>query len=233
MRSSLVVTAISGPFPCNRLNLKFIERRIPFFLPHLKYSFRCALHSTFRGGRTTRPLPYPSAPQPIETFLSENEGREARFGILATLIVWPCAWFHSKDFSNQMRLQHSVILSSIFPWQHQNFYLIPGFDSNWNRKWKVADMTRSLTFGRTWRQTWLSSLLTCWPGVSEPIRTLSQVYAVSQGLLWGKLLTNVSMCASILLYFSFMTLFPHGVRVSQLRGGLLLGTFAKFAKSDC
>jgi hypothetical protein len=57
------------------------------------------------------------------------------------------------------------------------------------------------------------------------------MYAVSQGLLWGMLLTNISLCASILLYSSFMTLFPHGVRVNKLRGGMLLGAFAKLWKA--
>lgn len=79
----------------------------------------------------------PSAPLPTETFLSENEGRVARFGILATL-VWPCTWSHSdkcKDVSSQTRLQHSVILSFIFPWQHQNFYVISRFQ--FELKWKM------------------------------------------------------------------------------------------------
>jgi hypothetical protein len=129
-----------------------------------------------------------------------------------------------------MRLQHSVILSFIFPWHRQIFIWFTGFSSNWNRKWKVSDLTRSLTFGRTWRQNWLSSRPTSRPGVSEAKRTRSRVYVASQGLSWGKLLINIFVCESILLYFSFMMLFPYNARVNQLRGGLLLGAFAKLRK---
>ena len=95
----------------------------------------CTLH--FGAAAQPAPLPRPSAPVPTETFLSENEGRVAIFGILATL-VWPCTWYHSdkcKDFSSQMRLRHSVILSFIFPWQHQNFCLISRFQ--FELKWKM------------------------------------------------------------------------------------------------
>ena len=203
-----------------------------FFSPHLKYSFCCALHSAARGGRTTPPFLLSHPSNHHRSLLQSFAARMKN--VRPYLEYWrPCAWSHrdkSKDFSSTQ--------SSCPPYSPGTtrffFFLFPfqfSLSSNWNRNWKVADLTRSLTFGRTWWQNWLSSRLASWPGVSEAIRTLQRVCAVSQGLLWGKLLTDISLCAWILLYFNYMTLFPNGVRVNQLRGGLLLGAFAKLRKA--
>jgi len=59
MRDSLVVRDVSGPFPCIRLNLKFIARRMTVFshICNVHFVTPCTLH--FGAAAQTAPFPAP------------------------------------------------------------------------------------------------------------------------------------------------------------------------------